>query len=64
MQHVLDTLKALGYIDDATPMIEGERVHSGLTDLRVTDTGHVRAEGEPRRRPGTRGACYASFMQR
>ena len=42
--HVLDTLKSLGYIDDATPMIEGDRVHSGLTDLRVTDTGHVAKE--------------------
>ena len=44
LQHVLDTLKAHGYIDDATPMIEGDRVHSGLTDLRVTDTGHVAKE--------------------
>ncbi len=42
--HVLDTLKSHGYIDDATPMIEGDRVHSGLTDLRVTDTGHVAKE--------------------
>jgi adenylylsulfate kinase len=44
LQHVLDTLKSHGYIDDATPMIEGDRVHSGLTDLRVTDTGHVAKE--------------------
>jgi len=42
--HVLDTLKSHGYIDDATPMIQGDRVHSGLTDLRVTDTGHVAKE--------------------
>ena len=44
LQHVLDTLAARGYIDDATAMIEGDRVHSGLTDLRVTDTGHVAKE--------------------
>lgn len=31
----------LGYIEDATVMVEGDRVHSGQTDLRVTDTGHV-----------------------
>jgi hypothetical protein len=41
---VLDTLAARGYIDDASAMIEGDRVHSGLTDLRVTDTGHVAKE--------------------
>jgi len=43
--HVLDKLVELGYIDDATPMIQGDRVHSGLTDLRLTDTGHVAREG-------------------
>ena len=42
--HVLDTLAKLGYIDDAAAMIEGDRVHSGLTDLRVTDSGHVAKE--------------------
>ncbi len=42
--HVLDTLQELGHIDDAAPMIEGDRLHSGLTDLRVTDTGHVAKE--------------------
>ena len=41
LKHVLDTLQSRGYIDDASAMIEGDRVHSGLTDLRVTDTGHV-----------------------
>jgi adenylylsulfate kinase len=41
---VLDTLAELGYIDDAAPLVEGPKVHSGLTDLRVTDAGHV-AEG-------------------
>jgi adenylylsulfate kinase len=38
--NVLNTLAELGYIEDA----EGPKVHSGLTDLRVTDAGHV-AEG-------------------
>jgi adenylylsulfate kinase len=41
---VLATLVELGHIDDAEPRIEGDRVHSGLTDLRTTQSGHV-AEG-------------------
>lgn len=44
LQHVLNKLQELGYIEDATIMVEGDRVHSGMTDLRTTDTGHV-AEG-------------------
>jgi hypothetical protein len=44
LQHVLDMLKTRGYIDDASAMVEGDRVHSGLTDLRVTDSGHVAKE--------------------
>jgi adenylylsulfate kinase len=44
LQHVLTKLQELGYIEDAGIMIEGERRHSGLTDLRVTQSGHV-AEG-------------------
>lgn len=44
LQKVLTCLKDLGYIDDDTIMVEGDRPHSGLTDLRVTDAGHV-AEG-------------------
>ena len=44
MQHVLDVLADLGYIEDASARVEGDLVHSGLTDLRTTDTGHV-AEG-------------------
>jgi adenylylsulfate kinase len=39
--HVLRRLAELGYLTDATPMVEGDRMHSGLTDLRVHDTGHV-----------------------
>jgi adenylyl-sulfate kinase len=44
LQHVLDTLAFRGHIDTAEVMIEGDRVHSGLTDLRVTDAGHVAKE--------------------
>jgi adenylylsulfate kinase-like enzyme len=44
LQRVLDRLKELGHIVDATRMVEGPKVHSGLTDLRVTNSGHV-AEG-------------------
>lgn len=44
LQHVLDTLAELGHIDDAGMLVEGERVHSGLTDLRITKTGHVAKE--------------------
>ena len=41
LQHVLTTLVKLGYVQTDEVMIEGDRVHSGLTDLRVHDTGHV-----------------------
>ena len=44
LQNVLNRLWELGYIEDATMLVEGDRVHSGLTDLRTTETGHV-AEG-------------------
>lgn len=44
LQHVLDKLAELGYIEDPTMLVEGLKEHSGLTDLRVTETGHV-AEG-------------------
>ena len=44
LRHVLDTLQRLAHIDDATPVVVGPKVHSGMTDLRLTDTGHV-AEG-------------------
>jgi adenylylsulfate kinase len=44
LRRVLDRLAELGYIEDATVMVEGERKHSGMTDLRLTETGHV-AEG-------------------
>jgi adenylyl-sulfate kinase len=41
---VLQTLASLGYIEDPTPLVEGDRVHSGMTDLRLTETGHVAKE--------------------
>jgi adenylyl-sulfate kinase len=44
LRRVMDTLHRLGYLEDATLLVEGERVHSGLTDLRITDSGHVAKE--------------------
>jgi adenylyl-sulfate kinase len=44
LQKVLDALKGLGYLDDATMLAEGPKAHSGLTDLRLTESGQV-AEG-------------------
>jgi adenylylsulfate kinase len=44
LRKVLTTLSSLGYIADGTPLIEGDRLHSGFTDLRVTDSGHVAKE--------------------
>jgi adenylyl-sulfate kinase len=41
LQHVLTRLKELGRIADDAVLIEGDRVHSGLTDLRVTEAGTV-----------------------
>jgi adenylylsulfate kinase len=41
LQHVLTTLVKLGYIESDDVLIQGDRMHSGLTDLRVADTGHV-----------------------
>ncbi|MDP9330562.1 MAG: adenylyl-sulfate kinase [Actinomycetota bacterium] len=44
LQNVLTKLAELGYISNADVMIEGDRVHSGLTDLRVTASGLVAKE--------------------
>jgi adenylylsulfate kinase len=41
LQHVMTRLKELGWLDTDEVLIEGDRVHSGMTDLRVADTGHV-----------------------
>jgi adenylyl-sulfate kinase len=44
LQRVLDRLKELGYLEESTTMAVGATRHTGLTDLRVTESGHV-AEG-------------------
>jgi adenylyl-sulfate kinase len=41
LQHVLTRLRELGRIDDDAVHVTGERVHSGLTDLRVSEAGTV-----------------------
>jgi adenylylsulfate kinase len=41
LQHVLDRLKELGYLQESTILAQGPQMHSGLTDLRTTDEGHV-----------------------
>ncbi|HEX7247589.1 MAG TPA: adenylyl-sulfate kinase, partial [Actinomycetota bacterium] len=41
LQHVLTRLKELGRIDDDGVLVTGDRAHSGMTDLRVTDAGTV-----------------------
>jgi adenylylsulfate kinase len=44
LKRTLSRLKELGYIEDDSVMVEGDRRHSGLTDLRVTQSGHVATE--------------------
>jgi adenylylsulfate kinase len=44
LENVMATLQRLGYIEDATLLVEGDRVHSGFTDLRITESGHVAQE--------------------
>ena len=41
LQNVLTALVKLGYLDSDEVKVQGDRMHSGLTDLRVADTGHV-----------------------
>jgi adenylylsulfate kinase len=41
LQHVMTRLRELGWIDSDAVLIEGDRVHSGMTDLRVAESGHV-----------------------
>ena len=41
LQNVLTKLKELGRIRDDAVMAEADRLHSGLTDLRIADSGHV-----------------------
>jgi adenylylsulfate kinase len=41
LQRTLSRLRELGYLEDDTPLVEGERKHSGMTDLRLTEAGDV-----------------------
>jgi len=41
LQRTLSRLMELGYLDEDTIKVRGDRLHSGLTDLRVHRTGHV-----------------------
>ena len=41
LQSLLTRLAELGYLDSDEVLIEGDRIHSGMTDLRVHETGHV-----------------------
>ena len=45
LRSVLTRLTEIGYLDSDEVLIEGDRVHSGMTDLRVHETGHVVKEG-------------------
>jgi adenylylsulfate kinase len=45
LRNVLTALMKLGYLGSDEPMVAGDRLHSGMTDLRVHDTGHVVNEG-------------------
>jgi adenylyl-sulfate kinase len=44
LQRTLTKLQELGYLEDDSILVEGDRLHSGLTDLRVHETGHVISE--------------------
>jgi adenylylsulfate kinase len=44
LQRTLTKLQELGYLEDDSVLVEGDRLHSGLTDLRVHETGHVARE--------------------
>ena len=44
LRRLLERLHELGYLGDATIRASGPKEHSGQTDLRLTETGHV-AEG-------------------
>ena len=44
LQRTLTKLQELGYLEDDSVLVEGDRLHSGLTDLRVHETGHVISE--------------------
>ena len=41
LERTLTKLQELGYLEEDSVLVEGDRLHSGLTDLRVHETGHV-----------------------
>jgi len=41
LRRTLTRLKELGYIDDDQQLVAGDHLHSGMTDLRVHETGRV-----------------------
>ena len=41
LRFVLTRLKELGRLDSDEVLMQGDRVHSGMTDLRVAESGHV-----------------------
>jgi adenylyl-sulfate kinase len=41
LRFVLGRLRELGYLDSDEVLASGDRLHSGMTDLRVADSGHV-----------------------
>jgi adenylyl-sulfate kinase len=41
LEYVLGCLKELGRIDDEAVLVTGDRAHSGMTDLRVSEAGTV-----------------------
>jgi adenylylsulfate kinase len=41
LQRTLTRLRELGYLEDDSMLVEGDLLHSGQTDLRVHQTGHV-----------------------
>ena len=44
LRRTMTKLQELGYLEDDSVLVEGDRLHSGLTDLRVHETGHVISE--------------------
>jgi adenylylsulfate kinase len=41
LERTLAKLRELGHLEDDAVLVEGDRQHSGLTDLRVHEAGHV-----------------------
>jgi hypothetical protein len=62
MRSVLMRLQELGYIEDASVIVEGDRPHSGLTDLRITRTGHVADDRRATERQVVSPAAWCSLV--